>query len=132
MARRKKLTQPIFPEMQPIAGVSLAVGECGVAYQGRTDLMLAELRPGTSIAAVFTRSLTASAPVKWCRQALPGGKVRAIVTNAGNANAFTGRAGDAIVRATVKRAAQVKEERDLWAIASIPYQGASSPSTASS
>ena len=93
--------------MQPIDGVRLATVACGVAYKGRTDLMLVELQKGTQIAGVFTRSLTASAPVKWCRSILPGGKARAIVVNAGNANAFTGRAGDDIVRATAKRAAEV-------------------------
>jgi len=107
MARLKPLAKPAFPDMKPIEGVSLATAECGVAYKGRTDLMLAELDKGTQIAGVFTRSLTASAPVKWCREILPGGKVRAIVVNAGNANAFTGRAGDEIVRATAKRAAEV-------------------------
>ncbi|NKB60008.1 MAG: bifunctional glutamate N-acetyltransferase/amino-acid acetyltransferase ArgJ [Alphaproteobacteria bacterium] len=112
MARRKPLAKPAFPDMQPIEGVSFATAACGVAYKGRTDLLLAELRKGTQIAGVFTRSLTASAPVKWCREILPGGKARAIVVNAGNANAFTGRAGDDIVRATAKRAAEVIGCRD--------------------
>ena len=107
MVRRKSLTKPSFPTMQPICGVKLATVACGVAYKGRTDLMLVELQKGTQIAGVFTRSLTASAPVKWCRSILSGGKARAIVVNAGNANAFTGRAGDEIVRATASRAAEV-------------------------
>jgi len=107
MARRKQLAKPAFPDMQPIDGVRMATVACGVTYKGRTDLMLIELQKGTQIAGVFTRSLTASAPVKWCRSILPGGKARAIVVNAGNANAFTGRAGDDIVRATTRRAAEV-------------------------
>ena len=107
MARRKPLTKPGLPDMQPIVGVKLATAACGVAYKGRTDLMLVELQQGTQIAGVFTRSQTASAPVKWCRSILSGGKARAIVVNAGNANAFTGQAGDDIVGATVKRTAEV-------------------------
>ena len=99
MTRRKPLTKSKFPKMQPIEGLKLATGACGVAYRDRADLMLAELQKGTQIAGVFTRSLTASAPVKWCRSILPGGTVRAVIVNAGNANAFTGRAGDDIVRA---------------------------------
>ncbi len=116
MARRNRLKRAAFPDMHPIDGVALATVECGVAYQGRTDLMLVELQKGTQIAGVFTRSLTASAPVKWCREILPGGKARAIVVNAGNANAFTGRAGDAIVRATARRAAEVIgcREKDVF------------------
>lgn len=69
--------------------------------------MLAELAAGTAIAGVFTRSLTAAAPIDWCRAALKGGRVRAIVVNSGNANAFTGRVGELAVQDTVKAAAKV-------------------------
>jgi glutamate N-acetyltransferase / amino-acid N-acetyltransferase len=95
-----------FPKLAPIAGVRLAAGECGVRYKGRTDLMVAELVPGSTIAGVFTRSLTAGVPVVWDREKLPGGKVRGIVVNSGNANVFTGRAGRAIVEATAAAAAK--------------------------
>ncbi|MEA2781781.1 MAG: glutamate N-acetyltransferase / amino-acid N-acetyltransferase, partial [Rhodospirillaceae bacterium] len=57
------------------------------------------------IAGVLTRSLSSSAPVDWCRQALKGGKARAILVNSGNANAFTGRLGEASVRRCVAAAA---------------------------
>ncbi len=107
MARRKKLKRAPFPVLRPIDGVALGAIECGVAYRGRPDLMLAVLDPGTTIAGVLTRSRSASAPVNWSRAMLPGGRARAIVVNAGNANAFTGRDGDAIVRATAARAAAV-------------------------
>jgi glutamate N-acetyltransferase / amino-acid N-acetyltransferase len=89
-----------FPELAPLAGVRLAAFACGIRYTGRDDLMLAELAPDTAIAGVFTRSLTAGAPVVWCRDCLPGGKVRAIVVNSGNSNVFTGRAGKEVVHAT--------------------------------
>jgi glutamate N-acetyltransferase / amino-acid N-acetyltransferase len=55
---------------------------------------------------VFTRSLTASAPVDWCRAALKSGSARAILVNSGNANAFTGRAGVAAVKTTVRELAE--------------------------
>ena len=96
-----------FPELAPIAGVRLAVFACGIRYTGRDDLMLAELAPDTSIAGVFTRSLTAGAPVVWCRDCLPGGKVRAIVANSGNSNTFTGRAGKEVVETTATAAARL-------------------------
>ena len=66
-----------------------ALGQCGIRYQDRTDLMLAVVEPGTTVAGVFTRSLTASAPVEWCRKAVKGGQARAVVVNSGNSNAFT-------------------------------------------
>ncbi len=94
-----------YPEMKPIAGVRLASHACGLRYQGRTDLMVAELAPGTTAAGVFTRSLTASAPVLWCREALKGGVARLVVVNSGNSNAFTGSLGVASVKRTVDKAA---------------------------
>jgi glutamate N-acetyltransferase / amino-acid N-acetyltransferase len=96
-----------FPELAPIGGVRLAGFACGIRYPGRDDLMLAELAPGSAIAGVFTRSLTAGAPVVWCRDCLPAGQVRAIVVNSGNSNAFTGRAGKEVVEATAAAVARL-------------------------
>jgi glutamate N-acetyltransferase/amino-acid N-acetyltransferase len=96
-----------FPTLPEIAGVKLAAGACGLRYKGRSDVMLVELAAGTAIAGVFTRSLTAAAPIDWCRAALKGGRVRAIVVNSGNANAFTGRVGELAVQDTVRAAAKV-------------------------
>ncbi len=94
-----------FPDMPAIGGVRAATAEAGIRYKGRDDLLLVELAPGTAIAGALTRSLTASAPVEWCREALAGGRARAIVVNSGNANAFTGRLGEAAVAHTVAAAA---------------------------
>ncbi len=100
---------PLAPErlakLQPLAGVRLAASAAGIRYKGRTDLLLAVMDDEASIAGVFTRSRTASAPVDWCQAHLRGGRARAIVVNAGNANAFTGSAGVKAVKATARAAA---------------------------
>jgi glutamate N-acetyltransferase / amino-acid N-acetyltransferase len=101
MPKLSPLAPDAFPILPAMAGVRFATAACGLRYKGRTDLLLVELSPQTTVAGVFTRSLTASAPVDWCRKALKGGKARAIVVNSGNANAFTGKAGDAAVAQTV-------------------------------
>jgi glutamate N-acetyltransferase/amino-acid N-acetyltransferase len=87
-----------FPALPPIDGVRLATAQAGVRYKNRTDVLLAELAEGTQAAGVFTRSLTASAPVLACRASLKGGKARALVVNSGNSNAFTGSVGAASVK----------------------------------
>ena len=89
-----------FPDLPPIPGVRLGAAEARLRYRGRPDLMLAALAPGTTVAGVLTRSHTAAPPVQWCRARLAGGKARALVVNAGNANAATGQAGLAVVRRT--------------------------------
>jgi len=96
-----------FPDLPPVPGVRFATHNCGIRYKGRDDLMLAVLDPGTTVAGVLTRSLTASAPVHRCRAHLQGGSARVLVVNAGNSNAFTGAAGEAFVDATLKAAAHL-------------------------
>ena len=105
--QRSPLAPARFPALPPVAGVRLAARACGIKYKDRSDACLIELAAGTTVAGVFTRSLTASAPVLWCRKALTGGRGRAIIINAGNANAFTGAAGrnsvDRVVGAVARK-----------------------------
>ena len=62
-----------FPDMPPVAGVTLATAAAGIRYPGRTDVLLALFEPGTAVAGVFTRSKCPSAPVDWCRAQLKQG-----------------------------------------------------------
>lgn len=98
-----------IPALPAIGGVRLAACEAGIRYAGRKDLMLAIFAPGTVVGGVLTRSLTASAPVEWCRTQLAKGSARALVVNSGNANAFTGMKGRETVEATVAAAARVAD-----------------------
>ena len=102
---RSPLAPSRFPKLPAIAGVRLATRACGIKYRRRADTCLNEFAPGTQVAGVLTRSLTAAAPVLWCREALGNGRARAVLVNAGNANAFTGYAGMASVRRTVEATA---------------------------
>ncbi|MDX2104262.1 MAG: bifunctional glutamate N-acetyltransferase/amino-acid acetyltransferase ArgJ [Alphaproteobacteria bacterium] len=94
-----------FPNLPAIAGARVGAAEVNIRYRGRPDVFLAVFDPGTTVAAVVTRSLTRSAPVDWCA-AHAGGPGRVFVANAGNSNAFTGRLGVASVERTVAAAAQ--------------------------
>ncbi len=82
-----------FPKMPDIEGLSLSVGLSGIKYKGRPDVMLMMAQSGSTMAGLFTQSATAAAPVEWSRAGIAAGKPRAIITNAGNANAFTGTRG---------------------------------------
>ena len=100
------------PDMPAIAGVRLATAAAGIRYKGRTDVLLAVLDKGTTVAGVFTRSKCPSAPVEWCRAKLKrgksskGGSARALVVNSGNANAFTGKTGKQATTLTASIAAK--------------------------
>lgn len=101
---------PFAPEtlakLPIIEGVGFATAEAGIRYKNRTDLLLAVLQEGTTVAGVLTQSKTASAPVLACRKHLKKGTARALVVNSGNANAFTGKKGSDAVEITVSHAVE--------------------------
>lgn len=100
-----------FPTLPNVAGVRFGTLAAGIKYQNRSDVMLAELAPGTSIAGVFTQSATRSAAVLDCQKklGLPAAEGAAILVNSGNANAFTGHRGMASVAALSKALADQLE-----------------------
>ncbi|OYX72563.1 MAG: bifunctional ornithine acetyltransferase/N-acetylglutamate synthase, partial [Brevundimonas sp. 32-68-21] len=99
-----------FPTIPPIGGVEIATARAGFYKHERDDLVVFRFARGTSCAGVFTRHKIGSAPVDWCKKALggaDGGKdVRALVVNAGCANAFTGKAGADAARRTASEVAK--------------------------
>jgi len=98
-----------FPDLPVIDGVRFATIAAGVRYQGRTDVMLAELAPGSTVAGVFTRSATRAAPVLDCQAKIgaTSDTGAAILVNSGNANAFTGKGGVTAVEAITASVADV-------------------------
>ncbi|MEX0309153.1 MAG: bifunctional glutamate N-acetyltransferase/amino-acid acetyltransferase ArgJ [Tateyamaria sp.] len=105
---RSPLAPEAFPDLPVINGVTFASVAAGVRYAGRLDVMLALCAPGTTIAGTFTKSATRAAPVLDCQAKLgaPSTAGAAILVNAGNANAFTGRNGADAVGAIVTEVAQ--------------------------
>ncbi len=100
-----------FPDIPAVSGFRLAVGESGIKYRNRPDLLLLACAPGSVAGGVLTRSRTRAAPVDWCANALKTGQIAGLVVNAGNANAFTGGAGMAAVAATAQTAAALLQAR---------------------
>ena len=99
-----------FPDIPAIKGVNFSTASAGIKYQGRSDVMLAVLDPGTEIAGVFTSSSTRSFAVIDCEEKIhlkDSSSGAAIVVNSGNANAFTGYRGKVSVEAITSMAAEV-------------------------
>ena len=99
-----------FPTIPPIGGVEIATARAGFYKHERDDLVVFRFARGTSCAGVFTRHKIGSAPVDWCKKHLAGAEggkdVRALVVNAGCANAFTGKAGADAARRTASEVAK--------------------------
>ena len=104
MTEISPLAPDSFPDLPPVAGLQLATHAAGIRSDSRADLFLAVVAEGTTVAGTFTNSLCPSAPVDWCRRILAegDGTARALVCNSGNANAFTGRAGDTAAALTAE------------------------------
>jgi glutamate N-acetyltransferase/amino-acid N-acetyltransferase len=66
--------------------------------------------PSRAAAAVFTTNRVQAAPVKWTRQVVSGGRVRAVVLNSGGANACTGPLGFQDTHATAERLAATLDD----------------------
>ena len=88
------------------SGWRAATWACGIKYRNRDDLALLVSEQPCSAAAIFTTNRVKAAPVRYDQalMARNGAALRALVVNAGNANACTGSAGDEAALAMVRTA----------------------------
>ena len=89
-------------------GFAWGAVRAGIKASGNLDVALALAAKGTNGAAVFTRNQVVAAPVMVGRRHLSatGGRVSAVLVNAGNANCATGEAGVRACVTTCKAAAE--------------------------
>jgi glutamate N-acetyltransferase/amino-acid N-acetyltransferase len=81
--------------------------KAGIKPSGGLDLAILVGDGPCAAAGTFTTNRVCAAPVRWCRSHLPAADIRAIVINAGNANAATGGQGDANAARTAEAAARL-------------------------
>jgi glutamate N-acetyltransferase/amino-acid N-acetyltransferase len=83
----------------------------GLKQSGERDVaVVINDGPSRAAAAVFTANRVQAAPVKWTRQVVSGGRVRAVVLNSGGANACTGPLGFQDTHATAERLAAALDD----------------------
>ncbi|MDA3936553.1 MAG: bifunctional glutamate N-acetyltransferase/amino-acid acetyltransferase ArgJ [Actinomycetota bacterium] len=100
----------------------------GIKRSGRRDVCVVAALESVPTAAVYTQSSMAAPPVTLTRKHLADGLARAVVVNAGNANACTGAAGHANALAMAETAAtQLGCEPHDIAVSSTGVIGVSMP-----
>lgn len=94
-------------QLPPLSGVNIGATALELRYKNRPDVMLATFDKPATVAGVFTLSQTAAVSVEYGRASLKTGKgARALIVNAGNANAYTGAHGKHALEAVCGAVAQ--------------------------
>jgi glutamate N-acetyltransferase/amino-acid N-acetyltransferase len=83
-----------------VPGFSFSALAAGIKKNGKPDLALIAADGPVNTAAVYTRNLVRAAPVLIAEERTKRGTLRAVLINAGNANACTGKPGLEAARAT--------------------------------
>ncbi|MDF1490344.1 bifunctional glutamate N-acetyltransferase/amino-acid acetyltransferase ArgJ [Tessaracoccus caeni] len=87
-------------------GFAAAGVTAGLKASGKPDVALVQnLGPRFAAAGVFTSNRVFAAPVKWSREVVADGQLKAVVLNSGGANACTGEPGYQDSAATAQRVA---------------------------
>ena len=105
-------TPPTADSLLPVPGIALGAAAARIKNWDRDDVLLVVADAGTVASGVFTQNRFCAAPVTVCREHLAAEQARdigfrALVVNAGNANAGTGGPGLAASRATCAAVARL-------------------------
>ena len=92
LSKNKKSKIGDFQDLEHIDGVAISAISANLYKESRDDLVLFYFREAANYASVYTQSRIISENIKW-NLALKGSSVKALLVNAGNANAFTGKLG---------------------------------------
>lgn len=91
-SKSRKLKLRYFQDLDHIDGISISTTSANLYNSKRDDLVMFYFREGANFASVYTQSKIVSENIKW-NLLLKGKKIRALLVNARNANAFTGKKG---------------------------------------
>ena len=86
-----------FQDLEHVDGVSISTASANLYNNPRDDLVMFYFREGANYASVYTQSKIISENIKWNLN-LKNKKVNALMINARNANAFTGKKGSRFKR----------------------------------
>ena len=91
-SQNRKSKMGDFQDLEHVDGVSISTTSANLYNNSRDDLVMFYFREGANYASVYTQSKIISENIKWNLN-LKNKKINALVINARNANAFTGKKG---------------------------------------
>ena len=90
--RNKNSKMGHFQDLEHIDGLSISTTSANLYNRKRDDLVMFYFRDGANYASVYTQSKIVSENIKW-NQNIKTKKIKALLVNTRNANAFTGKEG---------------------------------------
>ena len=79
-----------FPKIPPLENLDIICGKANIKSKSRLDLALIIFNNYSNVAYVTTNSKTFAANIKWLKENKNISKVKVLMVNSGNANAYTG------------------------------------------
>tara|TARA_B100001123_G_C15251343_1_gene1002915 strand:+ start:353 stop:1654 length:1302 start_codon:yes stop_codon:yes gene_type:complete len=112
----KNLKMGDFQNLEHVDGLSISTTSARLYNNSRDDLVMFYFRNGANFASVYTQSKIISENIKWNLN-LKNKKIKALVVNTKNANAFTGKKGyqglkDIAEELSIQLSAKQKEDEE--------------------
>ena len=91
-SQNRKSKMGDFQDLEHVDGLSISTTSANLYNNPRDDLVMFYFRDGANFASVYTQSKIVSENIKWNLN-LKNKRINALMVNARNANAFTGKKG---------------------------------------
>ena len=98
----KKMSYKNFPKIPPIENTKIICGKANIKSRSRLDLAIIIFNNYANVAYVTTKSKTFAANIKWLKENKNISKVKVLMVNSGNANAYTGEHGYLNLKSIIK------------------------------
>ena len=91
-----------FPKIPSIENTDIICGKANIKSRSRLDLAIIIFKNYANVAYVTTKSKTFAANIKWLKENKNLSKVKVLMVNSGNANAYTGEQGYLNLKSIIK------------------------------
>ena len=98
----KKMLYKNFPKIPPMENTDIICGKANIKSRSRLDLAIIIFSNCANVAYVTTKSKTFAANIKWLKENKNISKVKVLMVNSGNANAYTGEQGYLNLKSIIK------------------------------
>ncbi len=98
----KKMFYKYFPKIPILENVDIICGKANIKSRSRLDLAIIIFNNYANVAYVTTKSKTFAANIKWLKANKSISKVKVLMVNSGNANAYTGEQGYLNLKSLIK------------------------------